>query len=341
MEKMRLGRTGIMASRVAFGCLPLQRRPVEETTRLLRHAYDKGINYYDTARMYSDSEEKIGIALADVRKDIVIATKSHHFTAAGIREDLETSLRLLKTDYVDVLQVHNPPFCPKPGGEDGVYDELLKAKQEGKLLHIAITNHREHVAREAIESGLYDLLQFPFAYLSSESELKLKDDCVAADMGFVAMKPFGGGVMQHGSAVYHFFSGHPDVLPIYGMQHMWELEEMLGYIDNPPDAAAAEAIIAADRAELKGNFCRNCGYCLPCPMDIRVDMVMRSYYNLRRMPVSQLMNEEWRKMMEDTKTCIECGACASRCPYELNPPSRFPALYEDYMEQWEKFHAAK
>ena len=248
MEKIRLGKTEILASQIGFGCLPLQRQPMDDVTKLLRKAYDSGINYFDTARMYSDSEEKIGVALSDVRNHIYLATKSHHFTAQGILEDLETSLRLMKTDHVDVLQVHNPPFCPKPGGEDGVYDALLRAKQEGKLLHIGITNHREHVAREAVESGLYDLLQFPFAYLSSESEHKLKDDCIAADVGFVAMKPFGGGVLNDGGAVYHFFSGQKDVLPIYGMQHMWELEQMLGFLETPPDEAAAKAVIDADDA---------------------------------------------------------------------------------------------
>ena len=339
MEKIRLGKTEILASQIGFGCLPLQRQPMDDVTKLLRKAYDSGINYFDTARMYSDSEEKIGVALSDVRNHIYLATKSHHFTAQGILEDLETSLRLMKTDHVDVLQVHNPPFCPKPGGEDGVYDALLRAKQEGKLLHIGITNHREHVAREAVESGLYDLLQFPFAYLSSESEHKLKDDCIAADVGFVAMKPFGGGVLNDGGAVYHFFSGQKDVLPIYGMQHMWELEQMLGFLETPPDEAAAKAVIEADRAQLKGNFCRNCGYCLPCPMGMRVDMVMRSYYNLRRMPVSQLMTDEWRQMMEDTKLCVACGACAGRCPYELDPPTRLPELYDDYMEHWSQYHA--
>ena len=341
MRTIRLGRTGIEASAIAFGCLPLQRQPMEDVTRLLRKAYDNGINYYDTARIYSDSEEKIGVALSDVRNEIFIATKSHHFTAQGVTEDLETSLRLLKTDHVDVLQVHNPPFCPKPGGEDGVYDAMLRAKQEGKILHIGITNHREHIAREAIESGLYEVLQFPYAYLSSDSELQLQKDCVAAGMGFVAMKPFGGGVSCDGGAVFHFFSQHPDALPILGMQHMHELEEMLGYLKKAPDPVKAEEVIAADRAELKGNFCRNCGYCLPCPMGIRVDMVMRSYYNLRRMPVSQMMTEDWKQMMEDTKLCIECGQCASRCPYELNPPTRMPELYDDYVEHWNKFHAVR
>ncbi|NLT58064.1 MAG: aldo/keto reductase [Clostridiales bacterium] len=338
MEKVRLGRTEILATRTAFGALPLQRQPVEEVTKLLRHAYDSGINFYDTARMYSDSEEKIGIALGDVRDKIFISSKTHQFTAAQVRENLETSLRNLKTDYIDLMQVHNPPFCPRPGGEDGVYDELLKAKQEGKIRHIGLTNHREHIAREAVESGLYETLQFPFSYLSSASELQLKQVCIEADMGFLAMKPFGGGVMASGAAVYWFFMQHRDVVPLYGMQHMHELEEMLGYTDNPPQEAEVAAIIEEDRRELSGNFCRNCGYCAPCPIGIRTDMVLRSYYNLRRMPLFQMMTEDWYNMMKVTEDCIACGSCSSKCPYELDPPSRFEALRADFFEHWAAYH---
>ena len=319
-----------MASKIGFGCLPLQRRPMDEVTKLLRKAYDSGINYFDTARMYSDSEEKIGAALSEVRNHIYLATKSHHFTAEGILEDLDTSLRLMKTDHVDVLQVHNPPFCPKPGGEDGVYDAMLRAKKEGKLLHIGITNHREHVAREAIESGLYDLLQFPFAYLSSESEFKLKDNCLASDMGFVAMKPFGGGVLTDGGAVYHFFSTQKDVLPIYGMQHMWELEQMLGFLDNPPSEADAAPVIAADKAQLKGNFCRNCGYCLPCAAGIDIPQAARMAQLLRRSPYQPYMSDEWHAKMHKIEDCIHCDACRSRCPYGLDTPRLLAENYQDY-----------
>ena len=145
MEKIRLGKTEIMASKIGFGCLPLQRRPMDEVIKLLRKAYDSSINYFDTARMYSDSEEKIGAALSEVRNHIYLATKSHHFTAEGILEDLDTSLRLMKTDHVDVLQVHNPPFCPKPGGEDGVYDAMLRAKKEGKAYILYMKEERNRV----------------------------------------------------------------------------------------------------------------------------------------------------------------------------------------------------
>lgn len=340
MEKIRLGSTGIPASHIAFGALPLQRQPMDEVVSMLHRAYDAGINYYDTARMYSDSEEKLGKAFADRRNSIFIATKAHVHTGKGVRECIETSLANLKTDRVDLLQCHNPPFCPKPGGEDGVYDELLKLKAEGKILHIGITNHKLGVAQEAIASGLYETLQFPFTYLSSPQEHALVDACREADMGFVAMKPFGGGVLNNAAAVYWFFSQHPAALPIYGMQHMHELEQILGFDNNPPKAEEVAAVIAADRAELQGNFCRNCGYCAPCPVGIRTDMVLRSYYNLRRMPLFQMMTDGWYQMMQDTKNCIQCGSCSRKCPYELDPPSRFEAVYEDFMTFWNRHKGA-
>ena len=336
MRTIRLGRTEIRATHISFGVLPLQRVSFETAGRILRRAYEAGINYYDTARAYTDSEEKIGRALSDVRQHIFIATKSVSQTGPELRKDLETSLRNLKTDYVDVLQVHNPPFCPKPGGGDGVYDTLLRAKQEGLIRHIGLTNHREHVAREAVESGLYALLQFPLSYLSGEGEVALKDLCVASGMGFVAMKPLAGGVLSNAGAVYSFFESQPDALPIYGIQHMHELEEFLSFIETPPDAAKVRSVIEKDTAELRGNFCRNCGYCLPCPQGIKVDHVCRIYYNLRRMPLQNLLTEDWKKTMEDTKKCVRCGLCSKRCPYELDPPSRFDMMYEDFFLQYNK-----
>ena len=168
--------------------MPIQRAGKEEAARILRKAYDNGIRLFDTARAYSDSEENIHYALSDVREDIFITTKTMAETAEGFWKDLEVSLEKLGTDYIDVYQFHNPPFCPKPGGEDGLYDAALEAKRQGKIRHIGITNHRLAVAREAVESGLYDTLQFPFSYLSSESEKELAEQCREKDMGFLAMK---------------------------------------------------------------------------------------------------------------------------------------------------------
>ena len=163
MKTVTLGNTGITVNRNGFGALPIQRISVEEAGKLLRKAYDNGIRFFDTARAYSDSEYKIGQALADVRDDIIIATKTASTTVEGFWKDLETSLSMLKTDHVDIYQFHTPSFCPKPGDGTGLYEAMLEAKAQGKIRHIGITNHRLHVAREAVESGLYETLQFPFS----------------------------------------------------------------------------------------------------------------------------------------------------------------------------------
>ena len=338
MDKIRLGKTEMMASATSFGCLPLQRRPIDEVVPMLRRAVELGVNYFDTARMYSDSEEKMGVAFEGIRSDIYIATKSHHFTYDGIMEDIAVSLKNLKTDYVDLLQVHNPPFCPRPDGEDETYKALLELKAAGKIRHIGITNHRLPIAIEAVESGLYETLQFPFAYLSSEQDFELVELCKKHDMGFVAMKPFAGGLLSNAGASYTFYKENPYALPIYGFQFDYQMEEVLGFETAPPCAEEAKAVIAKDRAELTGNFCRNCGYCQPCPIGIRVDLVTRMPYNLKRMPVASLLTTEWKDIVMATEACILCGQCAAKCPYQLDPPSHFEDVRQDFMKQYEEFH---
>ena len=168
MSQVTLGTTNITVNKNGFGALPVQRVSVEDAGRLLKKAFDNGITFFDTARAYTDSEEKIGRALNSVRDQIYIATKTAAKTAEGFWKDLETSLSLLKTDYIDIYQFHNPAFCPKPGDGTGLYEAITEAKAQGKVRHIGITNHRLAVAQEAIDSGLYEVLQFPFCYLASD-----------------------------------------------------------------------------------------------------------------------------------------------------------------------------
>ena len=193
MNKITLGKTNLVIEKNGFGCLPIQRIREQDAVDLLHKAYDGGINFFDTARAYSDSEQKVGAAFSSMRDKIVLATKTGAQTAEGFWKDLETSLRTLKTDYIDIYQFHNPAFCPKPGGEDGLYDAALEAKKQGKIRHISITNHRLAVAHEAIDSGLYETLQFPFSYLAGEQEMELVRKCRETNMGFIAMKGMAGG----------------------------------------------------------------------------------------------------------------------------------------------------
>ncbi len=333
MRKITLGSTGLTIEKNGFGCLPIQRIGREEAASLLRMACDGGINYFDTARAYSDSEEKVGYAFAGMRDKIILATKTGAQTAEGFWKDLETSLKTLGTDYIDVYQFHNPAFCPRPGGEDGLYDAALEAKRQGKIRHISITNHRLAVAREAIESGLYATLQFPFSYLSGEQEMALVEGCRRAGMGFIAMKALAGGLIRDGFTAAAYMDTIPDVVPIWGIQHQWELEQFLACIKEPAALTAErQAAIERDRAELCGEFCRGCGYCMPCPQGIEINQCARMSLMLRRAPAAAWLTAEWQEKMRKIETCLHCGQCAGKCPYRLDTPKLLEENWRDYQE---------
>ena len=239
MTNVRLGKTEITVNKNGFGALPIQRIPKEEAVRLLHKAFDGGMRFYDTARMYTDSEEKLGAAFSDRREHIFISSKTGAVTAEGFWKDLKTTLNYLKTDHLDIYQFHNPAFCPKPGDESGIYDAALEAKKKGMILHIGITNHRLNVAQEAIDSGLYETLQFPFCYLSGEPELKLLEGCRKQDMGFLSMKALSGGLITNAAAAYAFQAQFPETLPLWGIQREEELQQFLSFITDPEGAATA------------------------------------------------------------------------------------------------------
>lgn len=331
MTKVTLGRTGITVNRNGFGALPIQRVSREEAAAILRRAYEAGVDFYDTAHMYSDSEEKLGYALHDVRDNIVIATKSGETTPEGIRADVEESLRRLRTDHVDILQLHNPPFCPKPGDGSGIYELLLRLREEGKVRFLSFTNHRLAVAREAVESGLYDTLQFPFSYLASPADTALVELCREKNVGFIAMKALSGGLITNSAAAYAFLAQYDNVLPIWGIQRLSELEEFLSYQESPPTLdGPLSRVIEADRAALGGSFCRGCGYCMPCPAGIEINSCARMSLFLRRSPTANWLGERGQAMMKKIEGCLECGQCKSRCPYGLDTPRLLKKNYEDY-----------
>lgn len=299
MQTIKLGKTGIETNKNAFGALPIQRISDEAAVALLRKAYENGMTFFDTARMYSDSEHKVGLAFEGMREKVIIATKTGAQNAEGFWKDLETSLTNLKTDYIDIYQFHNPAFCPKPGDESGLYDAALQAKQQGKIRHIGITNHRLAVAHEAIDSGLYETLQFPFCYLATDKDIELVEKCKAADMGFIAMKALSGGLITNSAAAYAYLAQYDNVLPIWGVQREAELDEFLSYIDNPPAMTEEiKALIDKDRAELLGEFCRGCGYCMPCPAGIEISMCARMSLMIRRAPSADYLGEVWQEKME-------------------------------------------
>ena len=333
MVNVRLGSTGITVNKNGFGALPIQRVSMEEAIRLLHRAFDGGIRFYDTARLYTDSEEKLGQAFPDRRSRIFLASKTGAVTAEGFWKDLETTLKNLNTDYLDIYQFHNPAFCPKPGDESGLYDAALEARKKGMILHIGITNHRLNVAQEAIDSGLYETLQFPFCYLSGEPELKLLEGCKKQDMGFLSMKALSGGLITNAAAAFAFQAQFPETLPLWGIQREEELEQFLSFVNNPPSMnEELSAVIEKDRKELLGEFCRGCGYCMPCPAGIEINNCARMSLLIRRAPSAGYLTPQWQEKMQKIEECKHCDSCKKKCPYGLDTPKLLKKNYEDYKE---------
>lgn len=333
MERVVLGKTGLKVNKNGFGALPIQRISKEDAVALLQKAFQNGINYFDTARAYSDSEEKMGAALHEVRDQIIISTKTAAQNGEDLWKDLEMSLEKLQTGYIDLYQFHNPAFCPKPGDGSGLYEAALKAKEQGKIRHIGITNHRIAVAKEAVLSGLYETLQFPFSYLASEEEVELVELCRQKEVGFIAMKGLAGGLIHNSASAYAFMCQRQfaHVEPIWGIQREWELDEFLSYQEQAPELnEALLAEIQKDKDQLAGEFCRGCGYCMPCPAGIEINNCARMSLMLRRAPQEAWLSEEWQEKMKKIENCLHCGSCMKKCPYGLNTPELLKRNYEDY-----------
>ncbi len=330
VRNLTLGSTGITVPQNAFGALPIQRTDMETAVRILRRAYEGGMRFFDTARAYSDSEEKLGNAFAGMREKVFISTKTHALTPEAFRKDLETSLQKLQTDYIDIYQLHQVDRCYRPGDGSGLYECMLEAKEAGKIRHIGVTAHKIEVAYECVESGLYETMQFPFSYLSGEKERRLVGMCRDRNMGFIAMKSLAGGLITNAEAAMANVSQY-DILPIWGIQRESELEQWLSFMEK--DAVMTQEIhdfIEKERKELAGEFCRGCGYCMPCPMGIQINNCARMSLLLRRAPSAKWLNEENQKEMMKIEDCIHCYQCASRCPYELDTPKLLEKNLADY-----------
>ncbi len=333
MNQVIFGQTGIKVPQNGFGALPIQRDSMEDAAAILRKAYEGGMRFFDTARAYSDSEEKIGYAFGDmgIRDQIVITTKTAATTPDGFWKDLETSLHNLKTDHIDVYQLHMAARCYKPDDGTGLYECLQEAKRQGMIRHIGITAHKIGVAEEIVASGLYESLQFPFSYLASDRDITLVQACKSANMGFIAMKGLAGGLITNSKAAMAFMTQYDNVVPIWGIQRIKELDEWLSYMDETPamDPEITE-FIRQEKEELSGNFCRGCGYCLPCPAGIAINNCARMSLMVRRAPSDVWLSEHWQAEMNKIDGCLHCMQCTTKCPYELDTPTLLQKNLEDY-----------
>ena len=332
MKQIVLGKTGITTPQNAFGALPVQRVDMNTAVKLLRRAYEGGMTFFDTARAYSDSEEKLGEAFDGMRDRIFISSKTQAKTPEKFWSDLETTLKNLRTDYLDIYQFHCASVCYRPGDGTGMYEAMVEAKNQGKIRHIGITAHLIGVAEDIVKSGLYETLQFPFSYLANEREIKLVEDTEKAGMGFIAMKGLAGGLLTNSRVCMAFMSKY-NALPIWGIQREEELEEWLSFFNEDIEMTdEIAAFIEEDRKSLQGDFCRGCGYCMPCSVGIQINNCARMSQLIRRAPSANFLGEEWQGLMGKIEDCIDCGLCKSKCPYGLDTPNLLRKNLADYKD---------
>ena len=332
MKQIVLGKTGITTPQNAFGALPVQRVDMNTAVKLLRRAYEGGMTFFDTARAYSDSEEKLGEAFDGMRDKIFISSKTQAKTPEKFWSDLETTLKNLRTDYLDIFQFHCAGVCYRPGDGTGMYEAMVEAKKQGKIRHIGITAHLIGVAEDIVKSGLYETLQFPFSYLANEREIKLVEDTEKAGMGFIAMKGLAGGLLTNSRACMAFMSKY-NALPIWGIQREEELEEWLSFFNEDIEMTdEIAAFIEEDQKSLQGDFCRGCGYCMPCSVGIQINNCARMSQLIRRAPSANFLGEEWQGLMGKIEDCIDCGLCKSKCPYGLDTPNLLRKNLADYKD---------
>ena len=333
MRKITLGSTGITAVQNGFGALPIQRVSTETAVSLLQKAYEGGMRFFDTARAYSDSEEKVGIAFDGMREKIYLATKSQARDPESLKRELDTSLTKLRTDYLDIYQLHCVDRCYRPDDGTGLYEYLEDAKRQGMIRHIGITTHKLFVAKEIVESGLYETIQYPLSYLSSEKELELVRESAEKNMGYLAMKGLAGGLITNAAAAMAFMLQFDNVMPIWGVQRERELDDWLSFMEEEPQMTdEIRAFIEQEKKEMDGEFCRGCGYCMPCPAGITINQCARMSLMLRRAPSKDWLTPHWQEEMKKIEGCLHCGACMRKCPYELNTPQLLQKNYEDYRQ---------
>lgn len=335
MQYKLLGQTNLKVSEVGFGGIPIMRLAGDEAVRVLHRALDRGITFFDTASAYTDSEEKMGQALAGRRADVVIATKTIKRDAVGAAEQIELSLRRLRTDYIDLYQFHQvsqESDWQAIIGPGGAMESVVKAKEAGKIRHIGITAHNLPMAIKLVNTGLFATIQFPFSFLEPAARDELFGVATSRGLGILAMKPFGGGVIESAALAFKFLRQYPEALPIPGYHCEAAVDEIVDLYAKP-NTVGPEDIAAMERlqAELGKRFCRRCEYCLPCPQGVMINAAM--IYPLAASRMSPAVAAQFSKVpMESVTKCIECGLCMTRCPYELPITDLLKEYYALYQQ---------
>ena len=330
-----LGRTGLRVSEVGFGGIPILRLPANEAVKVLRHAFDQGINFYDTANAYKDSEAKIGQAFHGIRKQVIIATKTGRRDAAGATEHLENSLTMLKSDYIDVYQLHQvsqEEDWQAITAPTGALNVCVKAREAGKIRYLGITSHSLPMALKLIKTNLFDTIQFPFNFIEEDPKNELHPVARTMNLGIIVMKPFAGGAIDHAALAFKFLRQYPDAIPIPGYDSIASINEIIGLYQHPNVVTPEDLLLMNQyRSDLGQQFCRRCEYCQPCPNGVKITPAMGYPIVAKRMS-SQVAIQFSHSAMESVPQCTNCGSCIPRCPYELPIPEILRKNY-DLFEQ--------
>lgn len=322
MKENCLGRTGLTVRMLGFGGIPIQQISESDAIRVIRYSVKRGINYFDTARNYTVSEERIGKALVDLRDNVIIATKSSRRDEQGVLEELAVSLNNLQTEWIDVYQLHNVSSrasWEQVKAPHGALAALDKAKDQGLIRHIGITSHDPKLLTEIVKEEIFETIMIPFNYLTSLPADELLPLCRALNVGTVIMKPFGGGAFTNANTALKFLLGNEYVdVVIPGMMSIREVEENITVASGSSILSPAEwQLIEEDRVTLGDEFCRGCNYCQPCPQEIPISMMLRWEVFEKRMGWSSRFDARFEEGIAKATTCVECGECESRCPYHL------------------------
>jgi hypothetical protein len=333
MDNIPFGKTGLTVSELGFGGIPIIHLDEEAAVAVLRRAYESGITFYDTANAYHDSEKKIGHALGDVRDKVILATKTIRRDASGAVEQLDNSLRMMKTDYIDIYQLHQiaqEKDWEIVTGSGGALDAVVKAKEQGKIRYIGVTSHNLAMAIKLVKTGLFSTIQFPFNFIEDAAKDELHTAARDCGMGILAMKPFAGGMIDNARIAFKFLRQHSDVLALAGFDSLERVDEVVSFYEQPNTVTREDLkLMDAYRLELGKQFCRRCEYCQPCPQGVMITAAMG--YKVIAARMSPKVAIEFSKIpMESVTLCTECRECVDRCPYELPIPDMLKAHYDLY-----------
>ena len=323
MKTIRLGKTDLMASAVGFGGIPIIPLSKNEAVSVVRYCFDIGINFFDSANMYLDSEEKIGAALAVIRDKVILATKTTERKAADATAHIDLSLKRLKTDRIDLYQLHNisnEETLDQVLAPGGAYESVDKAREKGKIRYIGFSSHSISIAIKALNTGLFQTLQFPFNFIEKDPLDELFPLARKLDVGIIAMKPLGGGLLERADLCFGFLQQYPYIVPIPGICSRREAEEIVGMYRDPCPLSNAQILEIEKISEALGKkFCHRCEYCMPCEQDVQIPSVLIYQAIVKRFSNEVAVATPFvEKAMQSAQDCIGCGQCEEKCPYKLS-----------------------